>query len=192
MILRSPVCYRKHRNTCFLVKRALFQGWNLWFPGASPGPGGDPGRNEISYLPYGWKWLLTSGGSLSIPQLAPGLQFAGNIKSQKLFWLPFWMCYCPRQHAWGASHSTSQLWAASWTNSHQPQHSYRELRMGIFIRWNFAGSLCSVLFWAQNFARQVNIARALGIPGENRWRHFWMLEIFFFNFINWGKITIKI
>lgn len=39
----------------------------------------------------------------------PGLRFAGNVQSQKLFWLPFWLCYCPRQHARGASRSASQL-----------------------------------------------------------------------------------
>lgn len=81
-MLGSPVCHRRHRKTCFLVKWTLCQGWNLWFPGASPGPGvrvggdsleggGFPGRSKTWYLPHGWKWLLQGGGGLSVPTAPP-------------------------------------------------------------------------------------------------------------------------
>ena len=77
-----------------------------------PGPallvvvvGGIQGETKYDVSPVGGKWLLTGGGGLSGPYQTPGLQFAGDIKNQKLFWFFFWMCYCLRQYARGASPS---------------------------------------------------------------------------------------
>lgn len=112
-MLSSPICCRKHRKTCFLVKQAWCQGWNLWFPGVSQtwSLGGVQGGTKSDTCPVRWKWLLPSGGGPRVPRQAPALQSAGDIQSQKLFWLVYWMCYCPRQPARGPSHTTSHLWA---------------------------------------------------------------------------------